>query len=138
MGKGDFTVAGQGKDQSTITANHLWSLFEIDSTDGEDRNFKLENVAIKDAVSTSDGAAINLKGENSTATVTNVAFESNSSANGGAVSNNAGTANITGSDFKSNTATVNGGAINNVNGAQTTFATATFEGNYSGANGGAI
>ena len=138
MGKGDFTVAGQGKDQSTITGNHLWSLFEIDSTDGEDRNFKLENVAIKDAVSTSDGAAINLKGENSTATVTNVAFESNSSANGGAVSNNAGTANITGSDFKSNTATVNGGAINNVNGAQTTVATSTFEGNESGANGGAI
>lgn len=101
--KATLLVAGQGKDQSTITGNHLWSLFEIDSTDGEDRNFKLENVAIKDAVSTSDGAAINLKGENSTATVTNVAFESNSSANGGAVSNNAGTANITGSDFKSNT-----------------------------------
>lgn len=131
MGKGNFVVNGSSTAQ-TITGNGLWSMFLVDSADGEARNFELNNVNIANTTYNSkdpdrNGSALHTTGENTTAAVNNAAFTSNISYNGGAVYNDSGKKDledgtyaagsekikITGTLFDSNTANQSGGAISN-------------------------
>ena len=99
MGKGNFVVNGESTEttQNTLNGNNLWSMFLIDSTDGDARHFEISDVSVINTTNVNDagrnGSAIALIGENSTAKVSNVNFDNNLSTNGGAIFNDAGKAN---------------------------------------------
>ena len=139
MGKGTFDVKGLNKENSTISANNLWTLFNIDSSDNEQRTLTINDVNIANATTDNntrkDGAAVYISGQNATLETNNTAFTNNNAQNGGAIFNNNGNAGISNTTFNNNSAAQNGGAINS-NGT-TTVKTSTFNNN-SAANGAAI
>ncbi len=143
MGKGEFNVSGQSKTDSVITGNTLWSLFNVDSTDGDSRILNISNVKIANAsaeenttASRTNGAAVYITGDNSTLNVNNTIFEANKSLNGGAIYAEGGVIDIIASEFTGNEASGNGGAFyNNSNNA--TMSHVTFNLNTSD-NGGAL
>ena len=166
MGAGRFDVSGLDKTQNTITGNHEWALFNADSTDGKDRILNIYDLTISDAITDvncgrKDGAAVYLKGEqssaniqntifnnnksdekggaiyneNATATLTNVNFNENSAKNGGALGNS-GKTDIAGAAFDKNTAANDAGAI--LNSGEMTIENAVFTENTAQNNGGAI
>ena len=117
MGKGNFTVNGgtdaEGNRNRVITGNHLWELFNVDSSDGESRTLNINNVEITNAKTNTrdNGAAIAVNGADSSVNIHNAGFTNNTASNhGGAIYNNGGTVSIENSDFAGNTA-VYGGAI---------------------------
>ena len=143
MGAGDFTVKGLSATESTISGNNLWTLFNVDSTDGAgDRTLTITDVNIANATvdrsDRKDGAAVYINGEGSTLITRNAAFTNNEAQNGGAIYNNGGTANITNTNFSNNDATTSGGAIYAGNGSTTSISGSTFENNTSNGKGGAI
>ena len=140
MGEGKFTVSGQGAANSTITGNDLWTLFNVDSTDGKDREFILSNVTVSDAHNDGDGSALIVNGSQSTAKVENAALKDNfATGDGGAVANdNGGKLDIKNSELSGNESGKSGGAISNKNGAQTTISGSQINNNTAGENGGAI
>ena len=141
MGEGKFTVSGQGAANSTITGNNLWTLFNVDSTDGKDREFILSNVTVSDAHNDGgDGSALIVNGSQSTAKVENAALKDNFAAgDGGAAANdNNGKLDIKNSELSGNESGKSGGALSNKNGAQTTISGSQLNNNTAAQNGGAI
>lgn len=109
MGTGKFDVKGISKNSSTITGNNLWTLFDVDSSDSQARTLNIKDVKIANAVintvsGRTDGAALNIKGADSTVNLTNTIFDNNISRNGGAISNFGGTLSASDTQFINNKA----------------------------------
>ena len=135
-----LNVSGIAGKNSTITGSGAWEGFNVDSSDGLNRELNLNDVIIADMVTNTrtDGSGVYVNGttDNAIANITNTGFVNNTAdGKGGAVYNEGGLVNIENGKFEANKAT-DGGAAGN-SGTMNVIDTA-FDKNTSSQNGGAI
>lgn len=142
MATGTFSVYGASTNNrdsilSGLNANDQTTKQSLFKITADNTNFSLTNLTIQSAYSADGGSVLNMSNANSTATLSNLVIQNNSSGgDGGAVIITAGTSYSTNLAYLYNTATGNGGAIYNLGGINKHGG--LFIGNQSGGNGGAI
>ena len=104
----------------------------------DDTELNIKDVTIKNAYSANGGSVIYQNNANSTVNVTNSTLQNNrTSADGGAVRVDAGSADFTNTKFSDNLAINDGGAMS-MKGGNVTVRGGSFESNTANVNGGAI
>ncbi|MDR0319618.1 MAG: hypothetical protein LBH81_02665 [Rickettsiales bacterium] len=144
MADGTFSVHGAVAGTRTAVLSGLnstdgetgQSLFDIEN---DDTYFTLQDLTVRDALDSSGrgGAVIYMDNASSSATLSNLALQNNSSTgNGGAANIAAGSTTSTNLDYTNNSAGGDGGAIYNT--GTINKHGGSFVGNSAGGNGGAI
>ena len=117
------------------------SMFEVvnyDNTASDNTTLNIKDVTIQSAYSENGGSVIYQNKANSTVNVTNSTLQKNrTSADGGAVRVDAGSADFTNTKFSDNLAINDGGAMS-MKGGNVTVRGGSFESNTANVNGGAI
>ena len=145
---GTLNIAGRTQDRQDIiiatsdteTTKGL-SMFEVvnyDNTASDNTTLNIKDVTIQSAYSENGGSVIYQNKANSTVNVTNSTLQKNrTSADGGAVRVDAGSADFTNTKFSDNLAINDGGAMS-MKGGNVTVRGGSFESNTANVNGGAI
>ena len=146
---GTLNIAGRKDKKDTIIATSSTDTdtdTDTDTTKGlsmfqvvyDDTKLNIKDITIEQAESDNGGSVIYQNNANSTVNVTNSTLTKNStSADGGAVRVDAGSADFTNTKFSDNLAINDGGAMS-IKGGEVTVNGGSFESNTANVNGGAI